>query len=394
MNKKKLFQWQLTSHNTIKEVNINHKFSLKGYTNANGERQVMLTFTSAGKRKRILLDVYVNPKYWDKTTRRLKSKAPNAKDYNLILDHAEAKLTDIKVKYKLSNSVLDLKLLIEEFRNNTPQFDFISFALYHIQHKQISKASKRKENSHINKLKDYKETIPFSSLSVEFFDKYRSYLATEKQNCKNTINTNCKTIMKYINLAKDRYGMKINMDTKLIETQNIKSGRVNLDINEIKRLLEYYHSSFIPKNKKLSLGYFLFSCFTGCRITEVFSIKRKQLDGSVFSFWNNKSKKMQRLKLNNKARSIVEATPNLFIDFLSQQKTNQHIKDCCKAVGIEKNISFHVARHSFATNYLRLGGKLEELKILMGHSSIKTTMIYVHMLDAENIDNIMLFDRI
>ena len=55
------------------------------------------------------------------------------------------------------------------------------------------------------------------------------------------------------------------------------------------------------------------------------------------------------------------------------------MKDIAIASGIRKNLTMHVARHTFATEYLRRGGHVHVLKELMGHSKINTTMIYVHV---------------
>ena len=58
------------------------------------------------------------------------------------------------------------------------------------------------------------------------------------------------------------------------------------------------------------------------------------------------------------------------------------MKDIAIACGIRKNLTMHVARHTFATEYLRNGGHVHVLQQLMGHSKITTTMIYVHV-DSE-----------
>lgn len=62
--------------------------------------------------------------------------------------------------------------------------------------------------------------------------------------------------------------------------------------------------------------------------------------------------------------------------------TNRYLKEIATAVGIKKNVSYHMSRHTFSTNYLNRGGSVEVLKELLGHSDIKTTMAYVHMTDG------------
>lgn len=71
---------------------------------------------------------------------------------------------------------------------------------------------------------------------------------------------------------------------------------------------------------------------------------------------------------------------------------NETLKKVADICGIRKKIHFHVARHSFATNFLRKGGKVEDLQIIMAHSDLKTTMVYVHMIKAESVKSIYLMD--
>jgi site-specific recombinase XerD len=58
-----------------------------------------------------------------------------------------------------------------------------------------------------------------------------------------------------------------------------------------------------------------------------------------------------------------------------------------------KRITFHCARHTFATNFLRFDGRIEVLQKIMGHSKIETTMIYVHMSKAEIVKQMETMDK-
>jgi integrase len=60
---------------------------------------------------------------------------------------------------------------------------------------------------------------------------------------------------------------------------------------------------------------------------------------------------------------------------------NRSLRSLAAYLGIEKHITSHVGRHTFATNYLLSGGKVERLMKLMGHSDIQTTMVYVHLVE-------------
>ena len=55
------------------------------------------------------------------------------------------------------------------------------------------------------------------------------------------------------------------------------------------------------------------------------------------------------------------------------------MKVCAQQIGLKKRLTFHTARHTYATGFLNAGGKVEVLQRIMGHTDIKTTMVYVHI---------------
>jgi site-specific recombinase XerD len=98
--------------------------------------------------------------------------------------------------------------------------------------------------------------------------------------------------------------------------------------------------------------------------------------------------------LNAGARKLVEENENLFVKKFADQHINDELKKIMRNLGITKKISFHCARHTFATSFLKVGGKVEMLKELLGHSSINQTMIYVHIVQADANKEIFLLDNL
>lgn len=131
---------------------------------------------------------------------------------------------------------------------------------------------------------------------------------------------------------------------------------------------------------------------TGLRISDVQELERQQLLTSDFSFVNSKNKRDQVINLNKMAKKIVEHYPALFDQKIHLNTINEDLKRIMKNNRITKRVSFHVARHTFATNFLRMGGKLEHLQKLLSHSKIETTMIYVHILASEANEQIHRLD--
>ena len=67
------------------------------------------------------------------------------------------------------------------------------------------------------------------------------------------------------------------------------------------------------------------------------------------------------------------------LPILSNQKMNAHLKEIADICGIKKNLTCHVARHTFATLMLNLGVSMESVSKMLGHTNIKTTMIYARL---------------
>jgi len=99
-------------------------------------------------------------------------------------------------------------------------------------------------------------------------------------------------------------------------------------------------------------------------------------------FKGRKSNKVVKMPLSEVAKeilndSITENARTTAFVMVSEQAANRIFKKVAAQLEITANIHFHIARESFATNYLENGGKLEVLQVYMGHERITTTMKYV-----------------
>ena len=233
---------------------------------------------------------------------------------------------------------------------------------YHTDNLILKPNSYRKHQCEIGKLSEYKKFIPFSEITLEFINNYRGYLSKTKKNAPTTIASSIKIILKFLKMAK-KYGVFLNVDLSEIKPGSTKGNRINLTIEEVDRLKSYYDSGFIKPHHRLVLGYFLFSCYTSLRISDIKKLKREDLGGNTITYLSTKTNHNHTLIINKTA-------------------INQALKEIASICSIKKKVHFHVARHSFATNFLRKGGKIEDLQTIMDHSDIQTTMVYVHIVKA------------
>jgi len=383
-------------------VSMKTKFTIRKYPNRE-TLPLYLHITGGGIRKRLKLDIEVEHRFWNEKKQLLDPKLVRAKvsdqlirnlhDVNLILANINSKVTAIKTVYRLSEKTLSAERLRYELINDLPRVNFCSFYQHALNDDKpkIDASTFRKLQAVLNKLKEFNADLIFSELDLNWFEKYRNHLA-KIGNQKTTINSNIKCIKRMIRIAL-KSGIKIPCDVNDIVSGPVKGNRNFLTATELTKTYNYFKSEFIPEEKKLILGYFLFSCFTGLRFSDVMDIERKDLTDDYVQFITKKTKKNQLINLNESVKVVIENCPNLFKEKLTNQYINRELKVIFSSISIRKKITFHCSRHTFATSLLRAGAKVEYVQALLGHSDIKQTMIYAHIVAQDANKEIYLLDN-
>jgi len=375
-------------------VSMKTKFIIRKTTGAKSLAPIYLHITGSAKRFRVNLDIKVDPNQWDTKLQRLKPLTDKSKDLNLILDNVDSKITNIKTVYRLSEKVLSPAGLAKELVDGLPRVNFCAFFAHTLKEEKpsIGAGTYRRYESVLNKLVEHQAEIIFTEITENWFFKYRKYLKG-KGNRDTTINSNIIAIKKFLRIA-IKQGVKLPCNLDDIKCGPTTGNRTSLKSQDLIRIYKFYKSEFIKPGHKLVIGYFLFSCMTGLRDSDIRALNRQDLSDGYISFTTVKTKKDQNIKLNDRAKEIVALCPELFLTKFTNEHLNRELKAVMVILGIKKHVTFHVARHTFATSFLRMGGRVEKLQLLMGHSNIKETMIYVHIVSAEANDSIHLLDQL
>ncbi|WPV00731.1 site-specific integrase [Mucilaginibacter sp. cycad4] len=158
------------------------------------------------------------------------------------------------------------------------------------------------------------------------------------------------------------------------------------------------------KNERLQSvrDIFIFSCYTGLSYTDVQKLRADEIhigiDKKLWIFTNRqKTGTATRLPLMPEALAIVEKykkhpkciVTGLLLPILSNQKMNSYLKEIADTCDIDKPLTFHIARHTFATTVtLNHGVPIETVSKILGHSSIKQTQHYAKLTDNKVSDDI------
>lgn len=375
-------------------VSMQTNFKLRSYTNSDGTSPVYLHITGNKQRERINLKINIIAKNWDSEKQRLIPKTPDSDDKNLLLDAVQAKITGIKTVFRLSERHLTPAILRKELNDGMSRVLFCAFfkKVLEEQKPKLAEGTYNRNLSVLNKLQEYDSGLMFSQIDYDWFEKFRNHFL-KKGNAKTTVNGNIGVIKKILRTA-ERNGIKLLVKLDNIEVGSTKGNRTCLSTSELKKVAGYFFSEFINPSHRLILGYFLFSCMTGLRISDIQKLNKEDLYDDYIAIIAKKTSKDQTIALNMNARKILNHEPLLFVKKFADQHINDELKKIMKILGITKKVTFHVARHTFATSFLRAGGSVEKLQKLLNHSSINETMIYVHIQAAEANEQIFLLDKL
>ena len=171
----------------------------------------------------------------------------------------------------------------------------------------------------------------------------------------------------------------------------VPSARTYLTLKEI-RLLHGCSSG--PERVRNA---FLFSCFCGLRWSDVKSLTwddiRSEQDRLVIAKRMEKTQEWVVTPLSQEAASFLPPRKgNLVFDLPTSTAANADLKRWAKAAGIRKKVTFHTARHTFATLLLTLGADLYTTSKLLGHTNITTTQIYAEVVDEKKNRAVRLMD--
>lgn len=367
---------------TMTAGKLNCKVRLRtDYAKANcTELPLYIQVTSKRIIKRISLGISVDPIYFDAVKGRIKAKCKKSTDYNLIIEKKLADINTVEVNYRIQNKELTLDTLITELNNPTARMDFIKFwSDEMVRQKDLLKpGTYRQQMSVLNKVRNFKSSILFYQITDDFIADLKNFYK-KKGNNPNTISSLVKSFKKYLHIA-NKKGIVTPVSFDEIKNKTVKSNRTFLTPEELKQLFDYYNSAFISKLYAPILKRFLFSCFTGLRFSDTVNLTAENIIDDFIVFTAEKTGKFQRIKLNESAKLFIDRK-TIFGENFTNEYINRELKHIAKAAGINKSITYHVSRHTFATNFLICGGRIEHLQKILGHSKIDETMIYVHIVE-------------
>lgn len=374
-----------------------YQIVLSDHVRKDGLKKVYLLLIKNRKKVRVPLDLYISPDKWDEKKCRATGRSERASLINRGIETALNKCMTVNLEAQASGIDLSLQAFKQKVMDSISELDFLAFMRREITYRtNLSPESVKKHVGVWSKLRRFRknEPLPFSEMDKFFFEQYMGHMRKSCKNSVSTVHSNMRVIKTYMNRAKD-HGYKLAIEAKDIKV-TAPTGKIDkLSQEEVKRLVEYYKSPFIPDHHKKTLQCFLFSCYSGIRYGDLQQIKRSHLNGRQLLIIPNKTKhigKTLNVQLSLAALSLLNDTDPCFDYIYCNQKMNVHLKQIAKVTKVFPRLTFHMSRHTFATNFLERGGAVHDLQLFMGHSFIKETMRYVHPSQESLTKAISVFD--
>ncbi|MCW3161330.1 site-specific integrase [Chryseobacterium oryctis] len=390
---------------------MNAKISILFYakrakTSVAGLVPIYLRITIDGVRLEISSKRFVTPEKWSQEQSRMKGSSEEARSLNAYLDILKAKVHDAQkeivqegdlvsvdtLKNKLLGTLQKSRMLIPIFQDHNNRMEALI-------DKEFAQGTLTRYKTCISHTKEFLKwkfnlsDIDVRKIDYAFLNDFEFYLRTEKSCNNNSAVKYIKNFGKIIRICLANGWIErdpfVNYHSKFNEVT-----RQFLNEQEIEKLF-----TKDLRNERLSQvrDVFLFSCFTGLAYIDTQKLTQQNinlgLDGNKWIFTTRqKTKTTSNIPLLPQAEKIIEQyqthpiciNSGKLLPVLSNQKMNAYLKEIADLCGIDKELTYHIARHTFATTVtLSNGVSIESVSKMLGHKSIKTTQHYAKILDKK-----------
>jgi integrase len=365
----------------------------KDHIRKDGTSQVYLQVIINSRIEKINLELSWPPNRFSEERYCLprEKKDTTANDYNMILRSAVAKANDIFTNYRLADVPLSPADFRREYNTQLNKTDFVLYMEQKIEERlrrrAITLLTARMHRATLASLREFSTELPFNQFTTKFPEDFSLYLEKKRLNNANTIWGRHKVVKTYLAMAAEEHIKFLNPYAKF-SNRTVSGKWKAMNREELHKLMAHYETLPLTNAHRRVLQRFLFSCFTGLRLSDLKRLRREWVyDGALHfvPFKTRRFDKEMKLPLSAVALKILEeafsedsenTTP--FARF-TDQYCNRVIKDIGTALEIRTTLHTHVGRETFATLYLAMGGNVEVLQKYLGHSDIATTMRYVHV---------------
>ena len=390
-------------------------FIKRAKANKAQESPIYLRITYGGKRVELSTMRKVPVEKWNTSGNKVEGHSARAKEINRHLEQLKEKVykiyQDLVLKDEIITSVKirDIFLGKERYRRLVLEiFEDHNFQMAKLVGKDYSPRTLQRYETTKNHLKqfislNYKEMdYPIKKIDVLFINGFIYYLKTERDCSQNSA-------LKYIAYLKKI--IRIAFANGWIEKDpffnlKFKNKHVEREYLTHEELIKIIKKKFSIQRLEHIQDVFLFSCYTGLSYADVSKLCQNDI---IIGIDGEKWIRLKRTKTGTPSNiPLLPVAKNILLKYnpilnepeqrllptYSNQRTNSYLKEIADTCAIKKNLTFHIARHTFATTVtLSNGVPIESVSKMLGHRSLKITQHYAKIVDKKLGEDMQLLKK-
>jgi integrase/recombinase XerD len=382
-------------------MKIAHKFYLREPKDTQNESAIYLQITYNRTNTKRAIGFDIKSKDWD-------ANLQNAKKNHAIqnrINELNKAITDLQINIARGAQVYSVSQIANIIFNKTSVKTnladyFEKYIEKAAQSNKIAPPTKKHYKSCLKALIDFMQTeysvkdIPIEQADYSFIERFDAFLHKKSLGL-NTINGNYHKKLKSALINAEKLEIIKGNPYANIKFKVKPTHRESLSIEELNMLMKTNLGGNVSLEKVRDI--FIFSCYTGLRFADGQDLRIEQIrnegDSNFIYRGQNKTGESVNIPLSKEALAIIDKYDTIerrinrrVMPQISNQKNNSYLKIIAELAGIKKNLTHHIARHTFATLLLNKGVSMEVVSKVLGHNNIRTTQIYAKM-QASTVHN-------
>ncbi|WP_026713710.1 site-specific integrase [Flavobacterium daejeonense] len=381
-------------------------YAKKAKAAANGLVPIYTRITINGKRIELSTNRFVEISKWSTEAGKMKGTSEEARSINNHLDLLKSQIRDAEMelihkKTVITTETIKSKLLgvDERTRMLVPIFQDHNNKIKELVGKEYAPETLERYTTSLKhtiefmKWKYNVSDIDITKIDHAFITDYEFWLRSVRNCANNTAVKYLKNFNKIIKICLANDWLDKNPFANY-KSKVKKVERVYLTEAEIQSIIE---KDFKTERLSLVRDIFLFSCFTGLAYIDVKNLTKSHIsygiDGEKWVFTHRqKTESASKIPILPVTQMIIDKyenhpqcnNENKLLPILSNQKMNAYLKELADICEIDKELTFHIARHTFATTVtLTNGVPIESVSKMLGHKNLRTTQHYAKVLDRK-----------
>jgi len=375
---------------------MNYKLNIRYTLSKSRIRQDMkaplkcrITFNKV--RKEFSTGLFIIPSHWNSRNQKILADSENENYINTQLSLIRQKLHQAFLFLQVQEIDFDVNDIYNQYKGELPKKQMTLLRVFKLHNEkmktligidivEVTYQKYLETETHISRFIRFKyklNDVELSSLKVKFLDNLSYYLKTERRLQQSTVNKVIQRLRKVVKYAEAEDYLVKNPFTSY-RYKTVKKEIIFLTTEELKRLEE---SDFKIERLNQIRDCFVFCCYTGLAFKEMANLKHSNIvlgiDGlDWIKIKRQKTNSVVSIPLLPKAKSILEKY-NHILPVVSNQRFNGYLKEIADLSGINKNLTHHIARKTFATTVLLYNDvPMEIVSKLLGHSRMGITQAY------------------